>query len=351
MPHLIFGAGSIGTTATSFTYTWDTPAKVAALLTELRRLGLCTLDSAASYPPGNAWNTETLLGQAACLSGDSFRLMPFIIDTKVLVRAGEPFLSDALVDASISHSLALLRVSRVRTLYAHANDGITPLAGQAAALDRQVRLGRCAQYGLSNYAPADVASFFDICEEHKYIKPAVVQGMYNALRREAEDELLPLLRRHGCAFYAYSPLAGGFLTGKVTAAKDRQDGAGRRGEGPPGELLRTRWHGASAFPPYLKIYDTPAMHAAVRRLQAVCAAADPPMTTQEAAMRWLLHHSALTDTDDGVIFGAKTVEQIRTNVAEMRRGPLPEAVREVVDGLWATTRKPKTAAKNSKASL
>ena len=52
-PHLLFGAGGIGTTATSFTFTWDTPEKVAALLEELRRLGICELDSAASYPPSN----------------------------------------------------------------------------------------------------------------------------------------------------------------------------------------------------------------------------------------------------------------------------------------------------------
>lgn len=315
---------------------------------ELHRLGLDTLDSAASYPPGNAWNTETLLGEASAvgegvslsssLSSSSTSTPTFIIDTKVIVRPGEPFLTDDLIDASLTKSLSLLQTSSVRTLYAHANDNITPLFEQAAAFDRQVRSGRCTQYGLSNYAPADVAKFFEVCEQHNFIKPAFVQGMYNALRREAEDELLPLLRRHGCAFYAYSPLAGGFLTGKVTAARDAPD---NNKDG----LQRTRWQGASAFPAYLKIYDTPAMHDAVRRLQKACAAADPPMTTQEASMRWLPHHSALIDSRDGVIFGAKTVEQIRANVAEMRRGPLPESVREVVEGLWATTRKQKKATK------
>ncbi|KAL1895681.1 hypothetical protein Sste5346_005152 [Sporothrix stenoceras] len=349
MPCLVFGAGSIGTTAESFTYTWDTPDKVASLLKELHSLGLDTLDSAAAYPPGNAWNTETLLGEARSLgegvaltsSLPSSSTPTFIIDTKVIVRPGEAFLTDALINASLTKSLSLLRTTSVRTLYAHANDNFTPLAEQAAAFDRQVRSGRCVQYGLSNYAPADVATFFEICNKHNFIKPALVQGMYNALRREAEDELLPLLRRHGCAFYAYSPLAGGFLTGKVTAARDAPQNNNQGG------LERTRWQGASAFPAYLKIYDTPAMHDAVRRLQMVCAAADPPMTTQEASMRWLLNHSALTDAKDAVIFGAKTVEQIRANVAEMKRGPLPEAVREVVEGLWATTRKQKKAAKPS----
>ncbi|CAK7218315.1 hypothetical protein SBRCBS47491_003468 [Sporothrix bragantina] len=331
MPHLVFGAGSIGTTAESFTFTWDTPEKVAALLAELQGLGIHTLDSAAAYPPSNAWNTETLLGQSGALE----KAERFVLDTKVLVQHGQAWLTAEHITASLDKSLALLRVPRVRTLYAHANDGVTPLVEQAAAFDREVRSGRCLQYGISNYAVADVTALFKVCEEHGFIKPAVYQGMYNALRREFEDDLFPLLRQHGCAFYAYSPLAGGFLTGKVTRARE-EAGEKDKKEG----LLRTRWQGASAFPAYVKIYDTPAMHAAVRRLQAVCEAARPPLTTQEASMRWLLHHSALGE-NDGVIFGAKTVEQIKANVAEMRRGPLPEEVRVVVDGMYATAKKQK----------
>ncbi|CAK7212246.1 hypothetical protein SCUCBS95973_001399 [Sporothrix curviconia] len=332
MPHLVFGAGSIGSTIESFTYTWDTPEKVAALLAELHGLGICTLDSAAAYPPGNAWNTETLLGESGSLgSGDEF-----VVDTKVLVQHGQAWLTSADVSAGLDKSLALLRVPRVRTLYAHANDGVTPLVEQAAAFEREVRACRCLQWGISNYAVADVAALFAACEQHGFSKPAVYQGMYNALRREFEDELFPLLRQHNCAFYAYSPLAGGFLTGKVTRARDDAEANGGEEKG----LARTRWQGASAFPAYVKIYDTPAMHAAVRRLQAVCEAASPPLTTQEASTRWLLHHSALGE-NDGVIFGAKTVEQIKANAAEMRRGPLPEAVRVVVDGLYAAAKKQK----------
>ncbi|CAK7205256.1 hypothetical protein SEUCBS139899_008023 [Sporothrix eucalyptigena] len=332
MPHLVFGAGSIGTTTEGFTYTWDTPEKVAALLAELHALGITTLDSAAGYPPGNAWNTETLLGASGVLGKDN----KFVVDTKVLVTPGEAWLAPALIQASLDKSLSLLRVPRVRMLYAHANDGKTPLVEQAAVFDREVRAGRCLQYGISNYTTADMAALFAICEQHNFVKPAVYQGMYNALRRNIEEELLPLLRKHRCAFYAYSPLAGGFLTGKVTKAREEAEKGAKEG----GELIRTRWQGASAYPAYVKIYDTPAMHVAVRRLQAVCAAARPPMTTQEASMRWLLHHSALGE-NDGVIFGAKTVEQIRSNVAEMRRGPLPEEVRVVVDGLFATAKSQK----------
>lgn len=140
-PHLLFGAGGIGTTATSFTFTWDTPEKVAALLAELRRLGIRELDSAAGYPPSNPWNTETLLGQSGAITPSSSE-DGFIIDTKVIVRRGEAWLTEAVVGESIDRSLALLGTPRVRTLYAHANDGVTPLVEQAAAFDKQFRAGK-----------------------------------------------------------------------------------------------------------------------------------------------------------------------------------------------------------------
>ena len=337
-PRLVFGAGAIGTTATSFTFTWDTPEKVAGLLRALRALGITHLDSAASYPPNNAWNTETLLGQSGALQHDGVS-STFIVDTKVLVQRvntsvakGVPFLAPAAIARSLDTSLRLLNRTSVHTFYAHADDGVTPVAEQAAAFDREVRAGRCTQYGLSNYAVEALRAFFAACEEHGYTKPAVYQGMYNALQRQAEEELLPLLRRHGCAFYAYSPLAGGFLTGKVTAARD-QDKDKNSG------LARTRWQGASAYSKYTDTFDTPAMHAAIRTLKAACegvAGGGPALTLQEAALRWLLHHSALSgEHGDGIVFGAKTADHVHSNVAEMRRGPLPERVRSVVEGMYS----------------
>ncbi len=147
MPHLVFGAGGIGTTESSFTFTWDTADKVRALLAALRRLGVTELDSAASYPPGNAWNTETLLGasRAAVAAADGGG--GFALDTKVLVERGVAFLGGGRIAASLDRSLALLGVPRVRTLYAHANDGQTPLAEQLASFDAAYRQGKFERVG------------------------------------------------------------------------------------------------------------------------------------------------------------------------------------------------------------
>ncbi len=122
----------------------------------------------------------------------------------------------------------------------------------------------------------------------------------------------------------FSPLAGGFLTGKVTLASDSGDVS---------ILERTRWKGESSFPAYVSAFDKPAMHNAVRGLKAACEAASPPLTLQEASMRWLMYHSALRESD-GIIFGAKTLDQLESNVIESRKGPLSGALLEVVEGMW-----------------
>ena len=134
-PNLVFGAGGIGTTAKSFTYTWDDFDKVNSLLSTLRDLDVLELDSAASYPPGNPWNTETLLGEAK--AGDK----GFIIDTKVAAHGGNR-LNDQGISSSIDRSLTLLGVEKVRTLYAHTPDLKTPIEETAAAFHKEYVAGK-----------------------------------------------------------------------------------------------------------------------------------------------------------------------------------------------------------------
>ena len=130
-PTLVFGAGGIGTTADNFTFTWGTPELVSSLLSTLKELGLVELDSAASYPSGNPWNTETLLGQAKAAEKG------FIIDTKI-----RGSLNDNMIPNSIDKSLSLLGIPRVRTLHAHMPDKTTPIEITAAAFDKEYKAGK-----------------------------------------------------------------------------------------------------------------------------------------------------------------------------------------------------------------
>lgn len=197
-PHLIFGAGGIGTTAKSFTYTWDTPEKVSTLLELLQKLNITELDSAASYPPGNPENAETLLGQAHAAEKG------FIIDSKInYYPVDVPSLNDEGIHRSTTRTLELLGIPKVRIMYVHAPEPTTPLEETAKAFDRQFREGRFEQLGLCHYDVKALTEYLEICDREGYVKPSVYQGCYNALHREPEKELVPFLRKHGIKYYIF----------------------------------------------------------------------------------------------------------------------------------------------------
>ena len=72
-----------------------------------------------------------------------------------------------------------------------------------------------------------------VCSANGYVKPSIYQGQYNALFRSCEKYLFPWLREHNIKFYAYSPLAGGFLTGKLTLPKMVSSAASPAAESSP----------------------------------------------------------------------------------------------------------------------
>lgn len=76
------------------------------------------------------------------------------------------------------------------------------------------KAGYFSRFGISNYSAWEVAQICELCDRYNWKKPDVYQGCYNALQRTVEPELFPCLRKYGISFYAFSPLAGGLLTGK-----------------------------------------------------------------------------------------------------------------------------------------
>lgn len=72
--------------------------------------------------------------------------------------------------------------------------------------------GKFSRLGISNYMSWEVAQIQELCIAHGWIRPKVYQGVYNALHRSIEQELMPCLRKYGMSFYNYNPLAGGYLT-------------------------------------------------------------------------------------------------------------------------------------------
>lgn len=156
-----------------------------------------------------------------------------------------------------------------------------------------------------------------ICEEHNYTKPSVYQGEYNLVHRGPEDSLFPILRKHKIHFVAYSPLGGGFLTGKFTAG----NAEGTRFGGPLGQRFR-------------QIYDRPDFHATINELKRII---EPlGISPTSAALRWLAYHSELHE-EDGIILGASKIEQLTQNVKNIEQGPLPESVVKAIRAIKGAT--------------
>ncbi|KAJ5091236.1 hypothetical protein NUU61_006106 [Penicillium alfredii] len=306
-PNTIFGGALIGT---SFT----TPEQVQELLDQLKVLEIDRIDTAARYSPTNPGASERLLGETQAVKQN------FIIDTKINTVGtssgdGAGTLAPAAIENSITESFGRLQLEKVNVLYFHQPDPQTPISEQAAAIHEQYLKGRFEKFGLSNFPTEMVAAFLAVCEDKNYLKPCVYQGLYNLLSRETEGTLFPLLRQHGIAFNAYSPLAGGFLTGRATR----------------GDIEGTRFApGNQVFGRLNTMYDKPEMHAAITDLQDTIEPLE--ITGSEACLRWIYYHSILRE-GDGVILGASKIPQIVQNVEHLAKGPLPEEVVLKIDSL------------------
>ncbi len=180
--------------------------------------------------------------------------------------------------------------------------------------------------------------FIQICKDNNYVKPHVYQGQYNVVCRRIETTLFPILRANGMAFAAYrfgpgqattinallkypwncSPLAGGFLTGKLTS----------------GSTDGTRFADGNVVGAFFKAqYDKPSMHTAIKNLETIIQPLG--ISGTEAALRWICFHSALGKADS-VILGSSRIGHIEQNVKDIAKGPLPQSVVDALQSLWET---------------
>ena len=242
------------------------------------------------------------------------------IDTKWSVgfKFGEgPGTSRAGMLAAAKESLARLAMQQVDIFYIHAYDHTVPLEDMVAGVNDAYEAGLFRRFGLSNF-PADVVRrVHDICKANGYVLPTVFQGNYSAVARRQEDELFPVLRELGIAFYAYSPIAGGFLT--KTRAKIEAGG--------------TRFDADQIMGIYHKLYNRDSFLDILDEWHVI--AQREGVSPAELAYRWIAFNSALDPKHgDGVVFGAQSVEQLEGTLKFLTGGPLsPEAVRDI-DGIW-----------------
>jgi aflatoxin B1 aldehyde reductase len=102
--------------------------------------------------------------------------------------------------------------------------------------------GKFKRLGISNYMAWEVAQIQELCRANDWVTPQVYQGVYNALHRSIEHELMPCLRKYGMAFYNYNPLAGGYLTDRYHREESNVEAGSRfdpnRWQGEPPDIPR-----------------------------------------------------------------------------------------------------------------
>ncbi|MEO1056279.1 MAG: aldo/keto reductase [Actinomycetota bacterium] len=186
------------------------------------------IDTADVYGPDGA--SESIIGRWLAARG---RTDDLIIATKG--RFGPPLGSTGAsrrsLELSLNASLARLGLDAVDLYYVHGWDPHTPLIETLDALSTIVRSGRARHIGWSNCTGWQLARIVTLCEAHGFVRPVAFQPQYNLLDRGIEWEVMPFALDADLGLAPWSPLGGGWLTGKYTR-EDRPTGATRLGEDP-----------------------------------------------------------------------------------------------------------------------
>jgi len=280
---IVLGCGNFGGIGSSpaFFGAGETEGEAHALLDAAWEAGITAFDTADAYGGGRS---ESYLGSWLRAKGADVRDR-VVLTTKTfnpMSEGADAGLSVARVRRQLETSLERLGVERVDLYLAHAMDDGTPVAETVGAFDELVAAGKIRAYGGSNVDAAWLE------EALRHGRPDWAQNSYSLLDRGDEAAVLPLCAREGLGYTPFSPLAGGWLTGKY-----------RRGEEPPaGSRMTLRPE------PYLHLREERVYDA----LEAFAEQARERGTTPAAlAIAWLLSHPQVT----AVVVGPRRPDQLR----------------------------------------
>ncbi len=286
---IVFGCGNIGGlgSSPSLRDKGDSRERGLALLDHARALGLTRFDTANTYGGGVS---EQVLGEWLALQGAAFRARVQVaskVGNPNGCPAGDTPLSRRQVADHLDRSLQRLCVERIDLYYIHEFDHITPLDETLEAFDRALAQGKIAAFGVSNAGVDDLKSVLALAGDGA-LRAAftTVQNEFNLLRQGDLAEVIPLAQAEGLSYVAFSPLAGGLLSGKYQPGA--KAGAGTR---------------AGDAPQFFADLMTPATFAAVDALRA--RAADHGWSLPAAALRFILD----TPGDLSLIVAPRSVEQ------------------------------------------
>jgi aryl-alcohol dehydrogenase-like predicted oxidoreductase len=258
------------------------PQECRAILDAYADAGGNVIDTAINYRGGAS---EEILGEL--LSGRRDR---FVLASKYTVSRDRDDPNAAgnhrkNMRLSLDTSLRRLRTDYLDIYWVHMWDGDTPVEETMRALDDEVRAGRILYVGISDTPAWLIARANTLAQWHDWTPFAGLQVPYSVLQRDIERELLPMSEAFGMTVAAWSPLAGGILSGKFT----RPHGPERGTRIDPASITEQQRHVATT-------------------LQAV--ADDVGATPSQVAIAWAQRRSPAIHP----IIGARRLDQLLDNL-------------------------------------
>jgi aryl-alcohol dehydrogenase-like predicted oxidoreductase len=290
-----------------FGWTADEPT-AHRILDRAYAAGLYFIDTADVYSrwvegnPGGV--AEQIIGN--WLTAGSARREDVILATKVRGRTGEGPNDEGLsrhhILASVQASLRRLRTDYIDLYQLHYPDDDVPIEETLAALDDLVRRGDVRYIGFSNFPAWRAVEAMGVSTQRHLAAFTSCQPHYNLVhRREFEEEQEAACRAYGIGVLPYSPLAGGFLTGKYVRGAPPPDGT----RGASGGRVRD----------YL---DRPEMWRVLEEVGKVAQARG--ISPSQVALAWLLARPLVTSP----IVGPRTLEQLEDNLGAIEVALSPE---------------------------
>ncbi len=258
--------------------------------------GINFIDTADVYAGGLS---EQITGQA--LKNLKISRENVVVATKVFGETGTGpnarGLSRSHIADGVKASLKRLQLEHIDLYQLHGFDPATPMEETLKALDQLVRHGHVRYVGVSNWAAWQIAKALGIAERLGLTRFESLQAYYSVAGRDLERELVPMLRSEGMGLMVWSPLAGGFLSGKYPRPASPEEGQ------PQAEQDSRRI--AFDFPPINKDKAWDCIDAMRPIAQA------HGVSVARVALAWLLHQPQVTS----VIVGAKRPGQLADNIA------------------------------------
>ena len=237
------------------------------------------------------------------------RRQDVILATKVRGRMGtganQVGLSRVHIMREIDASLSRLQTDYIDLYQIHHFDPLTEMEDTLQTLDDLVRSGKVRYIGCSNLAAWQLMKALGISKHHRLESFKTTQSYYSIASRDLEREMIPLLKDQKVGLLVWSPLAGGFLSGKFTRSNTTDENARRA---------------KSDFPPL----DKEKGYAIIDVMQEV--ARSHEVSVAQIALAWLLRQDAVTS----VIIGTRRLDQLDDNLNAVNVG-LSEAELKQLD--------------------